>query len=141
MNKYIIFILLVIFMISCKPKTDYEKLEQFCTSHSAIKNLSDFNSVVIINDKTDCLNCTNKFAKAMSKRLENNQGLLFIISDNGAMVDISDYIDKKRDNVILDFTNEFDKLNIVNGSAIIDVKDEKIISKTIINAQNVDKIK
>lgn len=140
MNKYLHLALIFLFTLaSCKqqPKTDYEKLEQFCLNHSTIKSLSDYNSIVVINDKTQCLNCTNVFAKSMAKRLDKNEKILFIVSDNGAMVDISDYIDKKRENVIFDFQNEFDRLRIANGSAFIDIKGKKIISTTIINAQNV----
>jgi hypothetical protein len=87
MNKYLFFFILTILLsASCKqaPKTAYEKLEQFCIDHSTLKNLKDYNSVVVINDKTQCLNCTNMFAKAMAKRLDKNEKMLFIISDNGA---------------------------------------------------------
>jgi hypothetical protein len=126
-------------LVSCKqvPKTSYEKLEQFCINHSTLKDLKDYNSVVVINDKTQCLNCTNMFAKSMAKRLDKNEKILFIISDNGARVDISNYIDKKRKNVIFDYQNDFDKLGIANGSAFIDLKNRKIIATTVINAQNV----
>lgn len=140
MNRCITLLMTSLFLlVSCtqKPKTEYEKLEQFCATHSTIKNLTGYSSVVLINDKTECLNCTNMFAKAMAKRLDKNEKIVFIISDNGVMVDISDYIDKKRKNVIFDFQNDFDKLGIANGSAFIDLKDKKIVSKTIINSQNI----
>jgi len=144
MSKQIFFFTLTILLFtSCKqaPKTSYEKLEQFCIDHSTLKNLKDYNSVVVINDKTQCLNCTNMFAKAMAKRLDKNEKIVFIISDNGAMVDISDYIDKKRKNIVFDYQNDFDKLGIANGSAFIDLKDRKITSITVINAQNVGDFK
>jgi hypothetical protein len=42
-----------------------------------------------------------------------------------------------RKNVVFDYQNDFDKLGIANGSAFIDLKDHKITSITVINAQNV----
>lgn len=127
--------------VSCKskPVADYDKLKNFCLSHSSISDFGQYTSVVVITGKVStCLNCSNIFALDMAKRHIDNQGLLFIISDDGTRVDISGFVNKKNaGNVILDPDNEFGKLGLVKGNAIIDISNHDSLGITEINEANV----
>lgn len=138
-NKHNLIILLLMILISCQQKyeSDYEKIQNFLTKHSFNKKLDRFNTIVIINDKGTCINCNNDFAQYTSRNL-NNKNFLFIISQNGSKVDISPFINlKDSSNVVLDFNQDFYKLKIMNGSGIIKIKNDSLISKTIINSKSI----
>ena len=142
MNKLISLTIALMFLASCTESikeirlSDYQKIESFYKKHK----YADFNAfkfVIIINDEGDCLNCNNMFAKTISKSIDNNK-LLFIVSESGAKVDISAYIDNSKKNVIWDTKSEFDKLNLVKRCTIFELKDKKIINKTEISSNNIE---
>lgn len=141
MNKSIVIVLLTLFFSSCgeaiKPKTEFEKLEQFCSVKGLVKSLADYYLVVIINDDGNCLNCNNIFADKMSDRI-NDENVLFILSEDGTKVDISAYIDSQSENVIWDINGDFDKLNLVESCSLFELENNKIVDKTAIDATNIN---
>lgn len=142
MNKSIVILIIGLIFSSCdeavvKPKTDFERLEQFCSVQGLVKSLSDYYLVVVINDDGNCLNCNNIFADKMSDRI-NEENVLFILSEDGTKVDISTYIDSQSENVIWDMNGDFDKLNLVNSCSLIELENRQIIDKVVIDATNID---
>ena len=72
----------------------------------------------------------------MSKDLENEK-VLFILSGQGTKVDISAYLDRKEENVLLDLDDDFSKLNIVNYCAVLEVENNRINNVTRIDVKNI----
>ena len=138
-GKYLFVVLLAVVSCKSKPASDYDKLKNFYLSHSTtLGNFDKYTSVVVITGKgSSCLNCSNIFALDLAKRYVDNQNLLFIISDDGTKVDISGFVEKNAGNIILDYNNEFSKLGLVRGNAIIDIANHDSLGITEITEANV----
>lgn len=141
MNKRYLFLILL-FLLGCTPKhkSKYQKIEDFVIHHSSNKSLADYSTLVIINAKEiKCIACDNAFSVFMSKKVQNPK-VLFIVSDDGATIDISGFLDQKRPNIILDRHEEFAKLNIVNGCSILHLNNHKIVDSIEVNYKTIDGI-
>jgi len=138
MNRLILpFCILFLHACSSNQESNFAKIENFIQHHGITEPLSKFKKLIIINDKGTCIQCNNDFSKMISTNL-NDKTTLFIISQDGTKVNISAFLDSKNsENLILDFKEEFSKLNIVDGCAIIEIKEESLGEKTIINTQNI----
>lgn len=86
-------------------------------------DFSKYRRVVIINENGTCLNCNNAFAQAHAKNIADDS-TLFIVSSEGAMVDISPYISRQRPNVIWDTFYAFESLLTMNQCAILELNPE-----------------
>lgn len=113
---------------SCNKKSDVEKIREYYYSNKPDGNFENFHKVVIINELGNCINCNNKFALQMSDSI-NNEEILFIVSCSGAKVDISPYLDKNQNNIIVDRLAKFDLLQISNACAIVDVENNYKITE------------
>ncbi|MDR0801651.1 hypothetical protein [Fluviicola sp.] len=139
MNKFGFILFSISFFLSCTQKklSDYEKIELFCRDHSNISQLDHYKRVIVINSKGTCINCNNRFARMVSEKT-NDRKSLFIIAESGTKVDISGFIDRKYDNVILDYNAEFDQLGLTSeGCTVFDLNKGKITKKQAISIQNV----
>lgn len=136
MNRWITLLILPFFFVSCKPETDYEKMEHYYNSFKD-GELSQFQFVVVINEIGSCINCNNYFSKEMAKALDDDK-ILFILSGNGTRVDMSGYINEDYQNVIWDRPARFDELKIVERCAILELKNREIIDKEEINIDNME---
>lgn len=137
-----ILFLLCFFVMACstvsQKKDEFTELKTYFNKKHHLNNLNSYNNLIVINDQGDCLNCNNKFSKAMAKNLDDSKNL-FLIATSGTNVDISPYLDKEQDNnVVFDFANSFSKLNLINHSAIIKLGNQKIDSIIEIDVSNVD---
>lgn len=123
MNKHLPVLFLFLFLTSCNQQNDYKKIATFLEMKN--KNLADYKQLIVINTLGDCLNCNNTFSLEMSVYLEQDS-TLFVVSTPGSKIDISPYITKTSSNILLDFREEFNKLNIINHSSILKFKGNKI---------------
>jgi hypothetical protein len=130
------YIWLIVLVSACSfNQTDFEKIESFYTTYKN-GSFDSYRYIVVINSKGGCLSCNNIFAKMMSKDLENEK-VLFILSGQGTKVDISAYLDRKEENVLLDLEDDFSKLNIVNYCAVLEVENNRINNVTRIDVKNI----
>jgi len=142
MNKlrFILIVPLLLLWACSSKQSDYEKIESFVLKNSEIKQLANFNQVVVISSGGECLNCNLKFSRIMAKRIDDPKNI-FIVSDNGSNIDISQYLDSKRKNIILDPRNNFGKLKLTNGSTLITIHNGKILKKIPINSTTLSRFK
>lgn len=141
MNKSF-YILIILFLVACtnRHQTKYEKIESFFKEYYGNKiTLSKYKAIVIVNDKGNCMNCTNAFSKYIAQKISNPK-ILFIISQNGVKVDISKYLNNERPNLILDRNEDFSKLNIITGSGILYLKGQRITDSLVIDYMNIESI-
>ncbi|MNU95255.1 hypothetical protein D3C71_852660 [compost metagenome] len=140
-NSHFLLFLLLLANSCSNPKhpDEYEKIEVFYQQFKK-GNLEQYNKIIVINEEGTCLNCNNIFARNQAEKI-NKTTNLFIVSGRGTRVDISAYISKNAPNLILDHTNEFSRLNLVKGCAIIELENKKIKTITPIDAQNIQKLK
>jgi len=130
--------LLLVFILfySCINKTtNYDKIQTFIKDRFD-KDLNTYDYLIVINEQGDCLNCNNKFSLALSKYLNNNN-VLYLVSTPGFNIDVSPYIKKDHSNVLLDYKNEFSKLDLVKRCAIIDFGTEKIDTIIQVDVSNI----
>ncbi len=132
----ILFLISFVFFVSCSPQTKYDKIEDFYYQFKE-DNFSNFDYIIVINEDGTCLNCNNSFAKAMSSNVSSDE-VLFIVSGRGFKVDISDYIDNKKKNIIWDEDELFQELNLVEKCAVIELDNLRIKKITQIDADNVE---
>jgi len=129
----------LIFLNSCNNKvTNYEKIQIFI-KNKFNKDLKSYDYLIVINEQGDCLNCNNKFSVTLSKYLDNNN-VLYLVSTPGFNIDVSPYIKKDYLNVLLDYENEFSKLNLVKKCAIIDLGEQKIDTIIQVDVSNVNSV-
>lgn len=128
-------ILLSLLAGSCAKPSGYEKIERFY--HQFKKgDFGRFKRVIVINEEGTCLNCNNIFAQSQFQKVDEASNL-FIVSAQGTRVDISAYISKNAPNLIMDYTNEFGRLNLVKGCTIFELENKQISKTTLIKADNV----
>ncbi|MFK8037109.1 MAG: hypothetical protein AB8B74_02370 [Crocinitomicaceae bacterium] len=132
MNKSILILLVLFFVISCKTESNYEHLDNYIKLKKEDISLADFNSVIVVSEAGTCPFCTDHFTKAISNHI-NNQNILFLVTTRGMNVDISSFIKTTRNNIVIDYSNDFSKLNLAKGCAIIELKEQQI--DTIIQIQ------
>lgn len=72
----------------------------------------------------------------MSADVQNNK-VLFILSGSGTKIDISAYANNESENVLMDYTSEFKKLDIVHQCAVLKIADRNIASMVKIDINNV----
>lgn len=120
-----------------KP-SEYAQIKQFYSTHKS-GNFDKFQRIIVINEEGTCINCNNSFSKAMGRHIKKEE-ILFILSGNGTKVDMSAYVEQNQKNIILDFNNDFGKLNIVKQCAIIDIDSNHEISKTIVTTGNLETV-
>ena len=129
-------LLVIILLNSCNHKvTNYEKIETFIKKNFN-KDLNGYDYLIVINEQGDCLNCNNKFSVTLSKYLDNNN-VLYLVSTPGFNIDVSPYIKKDHSNVLLDYNNEFSKLDLVKKCAIIDFGTKKIDTIIQVDVSNI----
>lgn len=128
-------ILLILVTGSCSKQTNYEKIERFYLQFKQ-GDFSRFKKVIVINEEGTCLNCNNIFARNQAEKVDETT-YLFIVSGQGTRVDISAYISKNAPNLIVDYTNEFSRLNLVKGCAIFELKNRQIVNTTYIRPDNI----
>ena len=110
---------------SIQPETDYSRLNSFFNEEMDFSQLDNYATLIVINEMGDCINCNNSFAQAMAGN-EKNDNILFLISAQGSRVDISKYLDNQEHKVLFDHRNLFNRLNLIQKSAIIKLQDEQI---------------
>ncbi len=145
MNRrfFIIVLLLAICSVfsACKEETDLDKIQKYYNAQKVDGNFDNFSKIIVINEKGTCMSCNSRFAKKMAGKL-NDTSILFIVSSAGAMIDISSYLNKEQDNFIWDPKKEFDKLNIMQSSGIIEIdKTTDSLKITEVNICNIDEIR
>lgn len=113
-------LLICLLVFSCNKKSDLEKVQEYYYSNKPDGKFENFRKVIILNELGNCINCNNKFALQMSDSI-NSKEILFIVSCSGAKVDISPYLDKHQDNIIVDRQTRFDLLQITKACAIINL--------------------
>ena len=136
--RFIVFCLLPISlgMSACGETTDFKKIEAFLLAHDHQTNLEEYDYLLIINEGGKCLNCNDVFARVMAK-FKTNNNILYIVSGEGVMIDISAYLfDSSATNIILDEAQTFSDLNLVNQCAIIALDDQQIDTIIEINLEN-----
>lgn len=131
---------IVLMFFGCQSeviKNDFEKLSEFCSREFNVK-LSDYKSVIVINEDGNCINCNNSFSKFQSKFLDQ-EDILFIVSGYGTKVDISSYVDKSSENLILDPMNKFGDIGLVSSCAFIEIVNADSLKITPVNLSNVER--
>lgn len=106
------------------PQHTHDKkhlIAQFYKQNVPNGDFGCFSRVVIINERGTCMNCNSLFAKRQLADLDNDS-VLFIISSQGARIDISGYLDSSRNNVIWDTMYLFNRFNIVDSCTVIQLK-------------------
>lgn len=128
MNRSLL-LCLMLFFFSCTvgPEDKSDLIRDFYMKAKPEGSFDNFEKVIVISEKTTCLNCTNWFATKLADSLEIPE-TLYVVSGTGAKIDISPYIDEEQDNLILDFNSHFDKTRILDGSGIIYLDDGKVVS-------------
>jgi len=141
MNRFIIgSCVLMLFACTSRLDSEFEKIENFIKKQEFPRDLDSFSEIIVINDKGSCIQCNNDFARLISSKLEDKT-TLFIISQDGTKVDISFYLENTNgENILFDFNEEFSKLNIVNGCAIMKLSEKSLGKKTIINTKNIQNV-
>lgn len=113
--------LVVLLFFSCSQKdTDYFKLKTFIETHNL--KIENYNNILIVSE-TGCINCSKSFALLIQRQLKKEKSL-FVISASGKAVDISEFLESK--NTILDYQDDFSRLNITQHSSAIFLKDNAI---------------
>src|SRR5690554_8111708 len=98
MNRLLFFLFTFsILFLGCNSNNldDYDRIKLFLTKHNFSGNLDDFNEIIVINDKGDCIQCNNDYAKFISKKKADTK-IIFIISQDGTKVDISPRSEERR---------------------------------------------
>lgn len=143
MNRLLFFLFTFsILFLGCNSKNldDYDRIKLFLTKHNFSGNLDDFNEIIVINDKGDCIQCNNDYAKFISKKKADTK-IIFIISQDGTKVDISPFLENSnKENIIFDYKDEFSLLNIIKGSGVIKLQDNQIKETFIVTPQNIQDI-
>lgn len=125
-NKYFwtgLFLALLFGACTQKQTGDVDKIRAYYLEHrpGSEKEFEQFRKIVIVRENGgSCMNCNDMFARHMADSIDNPQ-ILFIVSAMGNKMDISAYIDRERKNVIWDNLLKFDKLNISETCAVIDL--------------------
>jgi hypothetical protein len=129
-------------LLSCSDvkttETYFSELDTYFKNNHNFDSLSFYHYLVVINEQGDCLNCNNKFSKAMAKNV-SDKNVLFLIATSGINVDISPYLGKEEEkNILFDLNNDFKKLNLINHSAIFKLEHNKVDTIVEIDVSNVD---
>lgn len=133
-DKMFVLAVLLLFLYSCvskeqeKPVVEMqvpkavqnqrELIEGFYKHHVPDGDFDRFDRVVIINELGTCKNCNSLFAQRQLADIDNDS-VLFIVSSQGARIDISGYVEEPRDNVIWDTTNLFNRFHIVDFCMVL----------------------
>lgn len=138
-NSMFLFIFLFFSFYSCgnKELSTYDQIEYFFNENYQFNHLNEYNYLVVINEKGDCMNCNNSFSLAMSKNIKKSN-VLFLISSPGYSIDISSYTKDKKHNVFYDYREKFNELNLINHSAIFIFNNNKVDSIIQINSSNLN---
>jgi len=134
----ILFFSLILSLIGCKEESDYDRLSVFLEQEFNFGELDNYEYLIVVNEMGNCLNCNDAFAKVMSNFKENSK-ILYVVSGQGLLVDISYYIfSEDQSNILIDPSNKFAKLNLVNKCAVISIKDRNIESVNEIKLDNLE---
>ena len=128
-------ILLLLITGSCAKPSNFEKIESFYLQFKK-GDFNQFKRVIVINEEGTCINCNNLFARSQAKQVDETTNL-FIVSGQGTRVDISAYISKNAPNLIVDYRNEFSRLDLVKGCTIFELENRKIVRTTYIKPENI----
>lgn len=120
---------------SCQSPTNYDKLVQYIETKNSQIDLEKFDSIILISENGACPFCSAQFTTAISDHI-SDKNLLFIVSCRGIQIDISSFIKTPHENIIVDFFNDFSKLNLAKGCAIIKISKETIDTIIEIQPQN-----
>ncbi|MNK24848.1 hypothetical protein D3C87_431630 [compost metagenome] len=134
-NSNSLLILLLFVTGSCTKPSNFEKIESFYRQFKQ-GDFNRFKRVIVINEEGTCLKCNNIFAQTQAQKVDETENL-FIVSGQGTRVDISAYISKNAPNLIMDYKNEFSKLNLVKGCTVFELENRQIIKTTYIQPGNV----
>ena len=140
MNGKVCILFCFILLTNCvseKKSSNYQKLVNFCNENE-LNNIEKYHSVIVINEEGNCINCNNSFAKFQSKFLDQ-EDFLFIVSGYGTKVDISGYVDKSSENLILDPKNKVGDLGLVSSCAFIEIVNSDSLKITPVNLSNVER--
>lgn len=127
---------LLVLLYGCvSEQSDYEKVAAFIHDNYQLK-LEKYDYLIVVNEQGDCLNCNNAFSTSIARYIDNDN-VLYLISSPGFNIDVSPYIQKEQENVLLDFSNHFAELNLVEKCAILDLGNNKIDTIIDISLSNV----
>lgn len=98
-------------------------VKHFYTEQTQRDDFSKYRRAIIINENGTCLNCNNAFAQAHAKNIVDDS-TLFIVSSEGAKVDISPYISRQHRNVIWDTSYAFESLFTLDQCTILELNPE-----------------
>lgn len=123
--KNSIFLLIIVSAIlgSCNRKaaSEAEKIKSFYYQCVPDGDFGRFSRVVIINELGTCMNCNNRFASCQYADIDNDS-VLYIVSSQGARIDISKYTDSARSNVVWDTMFLFNDLGISDTCTVIHLR-------------------
>lgn len=122
---------------ACSPPTDYDLVEYYFESLANPVKLSDYDYLVVVNEKGTCLTCNNTFAKVMAKYIGHHK-TLFLISSEGVLLDISGFFNPDSNNVVFDPIGRFNRLGIVSRCAIVHLGEASIDSIIEIDLNNIE---
>lgn len=138
-NSNSLLILLLLIAGSCTQQSNFEKIERFYYQFKK-GDFNQFKRVIVINEEGTCINCNNLFAQSQAQQVDETTNL-FIVSGQGTRVDISAYISKNAPNLIMDYKNEFSRLDLVRGCTIFELENRKIVRTTYIKPENMNQFR
>ena len=130
----VLFFIIIVYSCSSDNK-NYKNLDSFLKEEISVNNIDSINWIALINE-SGCIGCNQYFAKEIKKFINNNNGII-LVSASGAIVDISPYIADSVENVFRIDIRELEKLQLINKSGLIFLKDKNIDTIVEIRANDI----
>lgn len=135
--KIIFFVFFSSLIYGCGLQENENSIENLNLYLDKFSNKSQQKLAVLVVGDNGCPSCNKIFSTFVSNQL-NNKNCLFIISANSSKVDISNFINKKASNVIIDDKKEFERFKLLKSSGLILMDRGEIDTIINIEANRID---
>ena len=138
-QRHYIIVLILFFLTGCSKLTNFEKIDNLLKTEFNFNHLAEYDQIVVINELGECLNCNNTFTDVMSRYIDRDN-LLFLVCTSGTRIDISPFLKEEKENIILDYRNKFESLDLINHCAIFELEEERVDSIIEVSSENVREV-
>ena len=107
----------------------------FSILKDSLKITKDYSKIFYLAE-IGCISCNKSFSNLIQKNINDEN--LYILNASGNRLDISYYLESKKENIVFDYDNYLFKNKIVEGSSAIWLKNNKIDTIVKISAQEIE---
>ncbi len=133
-----VIVVMMVFLSACDTKTGNktEKKEGKSSYELLAAYLSEFPDnlqidkyrIVLFLTESGCSSCNNRFSSFIQDKMINKDSVLIIVNAKGGQINIRPYLSDTINNIVTDFTSDFYRLGLLEGTGFINLKDNKIDS-------------